>query len=81
MSDANIKLSRTYKLNGADADSITMREPTVNDQLTIAALKGADADKEIALFANLCGVSPADLKQLAIRDWSRLQKAYQSFLD
>lgn len=76
-----IKLSRAYSINGAETDTLTMREPIVEDQLTIAALKVSDPDKELALFANLCGCSPSDLRKLAIRDYGRVQKAYRDFID
>ncbi|SMG64174.1 conserved hypothetical protein [methanotrophic bacterial endosymbiont of Bathymodiolus sp.] len=39
-----------------------------------------DAEKEIQLFANLCELTPENLLDLDMADYSKLQKAYQDFL-
>ncbi len=74
---ATIALTRPHQLGGATTDKVTMREPTVGDQL--AASKGTPAQNEVALFANLCEVAPDEIKALPLRDYRRLQDAYMLF--
>lgn len=57
-------------LNGRQ---IAMREPTVEDQLAVA--KGSDAEREISLVANLCDLSPSEVKSLSLRNYRRVQAA------
>lgn len=57
---------------------VTMREPTVDDQL---ATKGTPEQREIAMVANLCGLSPAEIGKMTARDYRRLQTALLGFLD
>ena len=57
-------------LNGRQ---ISMREPTVEDQLAVA--KGSDAEREIALVANLCDLTPSEVKSLSLRNYRRVQAA------
>ncbi|MGZ4954445.1 MAG: phage tail assembly protein [Methylobacter sp.] len=59
---------------------ITLRRPKVRDMLASDKAKGSDAEKEIALFANLCEVAPVDIEALDMADYQALQKAYQGFL-
>lgn len=56
-------------LNGR---TLTMREPTVEDQL---ATKGSDAEREITLVANLCALSPTEVKSLSLKNYRRVQAA------
>ena len=77
---AEITLSRPLEIEGAKVNVLTMREPTVDDQL--AAEKhgtGGEADK--AYMANLCMVTPADIGRLPLRDFRRLQVAFGFFID
>ncbi len=76
-----ITLSRALDVNGAQLSTLTMREPTVNDQLVAAESKGSDAAKEIIFFANLCEIPPADIRRLTIRDYARVQLAFAGFTD
>lgn len=56
-----------------DGKKITMREPTVEDQLAVA--KGSDAEREITLVANLCDMAPTEIKALTLRNYRRVQAA------
>ncbi len=72
-----VMLSTPITLNGVRLDRLTLREPTVGDQLTARKLAGEDdAQFELTMFANLAGCSPLDLHQLPLRDYEKLQKAY-----
>lgn len=61
--------------------TLRMREPTVEDQLAIDKVKDGDAAKELSLFANLCEVTPAELRKLTLRDYRRVQQAFTTFVD
>lgn len=61
-----------------DGRTITMREPTVADQL---ATKGTPEQREIAMVANLCELAPDEVGKLTARNYKRLQQALLGFLD
>lgn len=76
-----ITLNSGIDIDGAKVKTLTMREPVVRDNLVADSIKGTDAQKEITMFANLCGLAPNDLDEMTQRDYSRLQKAYINFID
>lgn len=59
---------------------LNLRRPKVRDMLASDKTKGSDAEKEIALFANLCEVSPEEIGALDMADYKQLQEEYQGFL-
>jgi hypothetical protein len=75
----DIELSRPIEIDGAQVTALRMREPTVADQLILEDMKGSDAAKEVALVANLCEVTPDDIKRLTLRDYRKVQKAFSGF--
>ncbi|ATI41959.1 hypothetical protein CBW24_08045 [Pacificitalea manganoxidans] len=75
-----IELERGVEIAGARVMTLTMREPTVDDQIIAGETKGGSALQEVTLLANLCEVAPADIRRLAMRDYVKLQKAYAAFL-
>lgn len=76
-----IKLTKGIEVNGATVTALTMREPTVSDQLAASEVKGTNARQEVALFANLCEVTPEDIAALTLKDYAKLQDAYAGFID
>lgn len=80
-SQAVITLPKEYTLGGQKTDKLTMREPTVNDQLAAEEAGGKASAIEVALFANLCMLTPAELGGLGIKAYKRVQTAYQLFTD
>lgn len=76
----DVALSRPVEIAGAKVQVVRMREPTVGDQLAIDKIQG-DSAKEMTLFANLCELSPDDLKKLPLKDYRRLQQAFTGFID
>lgn len=79
--DCLIELSKPLALSsGADVAHLTMREPTVEDQIVHDELRGSDAVREVTMFANLCEVAPDDVRKLTLKNYRRLQEAYQGFL-
>lgn len=76
-----IELSKAIKIDGAEVTALTMREPTVGDQLAMDKAGGSDAEKEISMIAMLCMVKPSDLNQLTLKDYKKVQAAFVGFLD
>ena len=75
----DIDLSRPIEIDGVQVTTLRMREPTVADQLLLDEMKGSDATKEVTLVANLCEVTPDDVKRLTLRDYRKVQKAFSGF--
>lgn len=76
----DITLSRPLDVAGSKLATVRMREPLVRDQAVMSKMEGDNSDKEITMFANLCGLVPADLDAMPMRDYSRLQTAYLAFI-
>lgn len=75
----DVALAKPLTIDGASVSALRMREPTVADQLAMEEMKGTDGAKEIGMFANLCEVSPADIKKLSLRDYKKMQQAFLVF--
>ena len=72
---------RPLTIDGTKVNALTMREPDVEDQLTGRKQGGGDeAESEIAVFANLTEQSPDTIRKLKLRQYARLQRAYEVFL-
>ena len=76
----DVELSRPMVIDGAQVKALRMREPTVADQIASEEMKGSDSAKEIAMLANLCEVSPDDIKRLTLKDYKKLQAAFLGFI-
>lgn len=71
--------ARPLLIDAVEVKSITMREPTVGDQLAVDSIASV-AQKEVAIIANLCGLAPDNISGLKMRDYGLLQDAYQAFM-
>lgn len=60
--------------------NMTMRRPKVRDIRAANKVTGGNVEVEIAMFANLCEVTPEDINNLDMADYDALQKTYESFL-
>lgn len=76
-----IELSSAISIDGAQVSVLTMREPTVLDQLAMDRSGGSDAEKELNMIAALCMVKPTDLHQLTLRDYKKVTAAFVGFID
>lgn len=75
-----IKLKYPVTLDGVEYKELTMRRSKVKDRLAVAAMRDkTDEEKEITLFANLCDVTPAVIRELDESDYPIIQKVYLSF--
>lgn len=75
----DVELTRPLQIAGAPVKALRMREPTVADQLAMEEMKGTDGAKEIGMFANLCEVTPDDIKKLTLKDYKKVQAAFLNF--
>jgi hypothetical protein len=73
-----IDLEYPVKIAGATIQVLTMRRSTVGDVLTANRIKD-EIEREIVLFANLCQVTPEDIRNLDLKDYSKLQEVFRSF--
>lgn len=76
----DVELTRPLEIDGAQVKVLRMREPTVGDQLASEETKGGEAAREITMLANLCQVTPDDIKRLTLKDYKRLQGAFLGFI-
>ncbi len=76
----DVELTRPLEIDGAQVKKLRMREPTVADQLASEEMKGGEAAKEIAMLANLCEVTPDDIKRLTLKDYKKVQAAFLGFI-
>lgn len=76
---ATVSLSRPAKFDGIERGTLSMREPTVADMEAFQDSKESEATREIKTFANLCDVTPSDIRALPMRDYGRLQAAFGLF--
>lgn len=73
-----VTLTRPCEFNGVAQDTLTMREPTVQDVRT--ANKTAEYDeeqRELNLFATLAQVGVHELEKLHVKDYNRIQRGYK----
>lgn len=78
--NVKIPLKSGIKIDGVKVMEVTMREPTVDDQMNVQGT-GNDAEQELALIANLCMVAPADIRTLTLRDYKRVKATFLDFID
>jgi len=74
-----ITLQYPVKIEETTYTELTMRRSKVKDRLAVSVMKTTDEEKEIGLFANLCDVSPAVIKELDEVDYTKIQRVYMSF--
>lgn len=59
---------------------LNMRRASVGDQLAAEHDSKNPAETEIRLFANLCGVTPEEMKLIDLKDYRQVQDTFKSFL-
>ena len=80
MDKLKIELTHPIDIDGTKVSVLQLRRPKVRDMLSVEKSVDNDAEKEIRLFVNLCELTPENLLDLDMADYSKLQKAYQDFL-
>ena len=75
-----IKLAYPVLIDGDTVSALQLRRPVVRDMLAADKAAGAEAEKEVRMFANLCEVTPGVIEALDLTDYMTLQEAYRGFL-
>lgn len=76
----SIPLNTPVTSAGVEIKTLKMREPKVRDMLAAEKAGKGDAAREISMFAALCEVEPAVIEDLSMKDYRKVQDAYQGFL-
>lgn len=75
-----IKLNEPIKIDGVNISELTLRRPKVRDRLAVERLGTNDAEKEVALIANLADIPKDAVEELDLADYAKIQEALQGFL-
>lgn len=75
-----IELNYPITIDATEVKVFQMRRPKVADVILLQKSQGEDAEKEVKLFANLCEVSPDDIRKLDMMDYVKLQEQYGNFI-
>ena len=67
-----VELPRTGK-------KVTMREPTVGDNMAVAEIEN-EAERSVALIANLTGMDRDEILALPLKDFEKLGEELADFL-
>lgn len=74
-----IKLTAPMTLNNITYDELKIRRPKVRDRLAVERMKKTDAEKEIAMIANLAEVDIAVIEELDLADYGKIQQRFSDF--
>lgn len=76
-----IVLDYPIKIEGVEVSKLTLRRPKVGDVLAAEEQAKGKGEKEteILTFANLCQVTPAEIRELDLGDYKKLQEAFSGF--
>lgn len=77
--NATITLDVPILIDGVEADRLTMRRPTVRDEIGFQKGKGDPGERAVRLIAALCEVAPDDLMEMDAADFGKLEAQYQAF--
>ena len=75
-----IKLTEAIKIDGITIFELTLRRPKVRDRLAVEKFGNNDAEKEVALIANLAGIPREAVEELDLADYAKIQGVLQNFL-
>ncbi len=64
----------------ANGKTVQMREPKVRDMRIASADTTSQADQEVKLIGNLTSLTPDEIDDLSLKDYTALQKALKGFL-
>lgn len=80
LAELRATLAKGIMVGGEKRTEITLREPTVGDNMAARqSAKGDNAGHEVNLLANLAGLSPDEIRSAKMRDYTRLQEALDFF--
>ena len=71
-----IKLTAPVTLNNITYDELKICRPKMRDRLAVERMKKTDAEKEIAMIANLAEVDIAVIEELNLADYGKIQQSF-----
>jgi hypothetical protein len=77
----DIALRSPITVDGAKVQRLRMREPEVRDQEAAQRESGDNSLFELKYFANLMEIPMESLRGMKMRDYKRVQVAYERFTD
>ena len=75
-----IALTEKITVDNKDIQEITLRRPKVRDRLAVERMGQSDAEKEVALIANLADLPKETIEELDLADYNKIQEVLQDFL-
>lgn len=75
-----ITLTEKITVDNRDIQEITLRRPKVRDRLAVERMGQSDAEKEVALIANLADLPKEIIEELDLADYNKIQEVLQDFL-
>jgi hypothetical protein len=75
-----LTLEYPFEFEGQTIKTLSLRRPTVADNLAVQKAAATDAEREIRLLANLAEVTPETIHRMDLKDYGKLQSALASFL-
>lgn len=75
-----ITLTEKITVDNKDIQEITLRRPKVRDRLAVERMGQSDAEKEVALIANLADLPKEAIEELDLADYNKIQEVLQDFL-
>jgi len=75
-----ITLTEKITVDNKDIQEITLRRPKVRDRLAVERMGQSDAEKEVALIANLADLPKETIEELDLADYNKIQEVLQDFL-
>ena len=78
----NIKIPLDYPITcaGVQVSELTVRRAKMTDMVAAKKAAASEVESEVLLFANLCQVTPAEIMQLDMKDYKKIQAAFEGFL-
>ena len=77
--NATVKLDYPVQLADRLLEEITMRRPTMREQIDFPLGETANFEMEMKLYARLSGLDYEDLLQLDMNDYEKLQEQFVTF--
>ena len=74
-----IKLLDPITIDNVTYDELNIRRPKVRDRLAVERMKKTDAEKEIAMIANLAEVDVRVIEELDLADYGKIQQSFSDF--
>ena len=75
-----IPLTEKITVDNKAIQEMTLRRPKVRDRLAVERMGQSDAEKEVALIANLSDLPKEAVEELDLADYNKIQVVLQDFL-